>query len=324
VSGPLVSVLTPTFRHGSLLRRCVESVLAQTYPHWELLVREDGEADPAVLAELAGDERVRYAGQGHRGIWRLAETYNDLLESARGDLVAVLEGDDAWPPDKLERQLELHARHPEMVLSFGRARRIDAAGLELSLWDHESLPLERPFDARGRLLFGCPIAAVTVVARREALEDAGGFRQPPGVPAVDYATWLALAPRGPFYASRHVLGHWRVHAGNASTEHVLALARGGRRLALAQVREERLAREVGRYWDRVEGDVQASLGLAALERRDWAAARAAFSSSLRARVSRIPPAPVPAAKAAAGLVLALLRMPVASRFDRGGDDPLAR
>jgi hypothetical protein len=307
---PLVTILTPTYhKHRAFISDCTRSVIAQTYSNWELVVREDGPADPGTLAGL-DDERIRYTGQESRGIWRLGETYNDLLASASGDLVAILEGDDTWPPDKLERQVAIHLRHPDIVLSFGRALRVDARGREISVWSADDLPFDQPFAGGEHLLFGCPIPAVTVVAARDALESIGGFRQPSGFPAVDYATWLALAARGPLYSSRHILGHWRVHGCNASSEHVLALARGARQLALASVRDERLMRDVERYWTEVEGDVLAAIGREALSLRDWPSARSAFAGSLRRRALSLPQRPGGAAKALVGLALSTLHIPL--------------
>lgn len=303
---PLVSILTPTFRHGAYLRACIDSVLAQTFVNWELLVREDGQLDPGLAADY-DDPRIHLSGQEHRGLWRLAETYNELLAEARGELVAVLEGDDLWPADKLEAQVAIHHRRPDVVLSFGEAERIDAHGAALSRWRHEGLPVDEPFDARATLLRGCPIAAVTAMTRRSALVEVGGFAQPEGMPAVDYPTWLALAGNGPFYASSALLGRWRVHETNSSSLHIRALAAGGRKLAVGRASPgERGA--VLRRWNRIEGDVEASIGRSALAARDWTQSRAAFRRAvvLRARSRPLPVRGV--AKAAAGLALGVLHL----------------
>jgi glycosyltransferase involved in cell wall biosynthesis len=305
---PLVSIVTPTFRHGAFLREAVEDVLNQSYENWELLIREDGKPDAAVLEGIE-DPRVRYTGQAPRGLWRLHETYNDLLNEARGELIAILEGDDRWPSDKLERQVEVHRRHPDVIVSFGEALRIDEQGVELSRWTLDNVPTNEPFDALPVLVKGCPIAAVTAMVRRDALIRANGFSQPPRMPAVDYPTWMALAEIGPFFALSHVLGHWRVHRGNASTEHIVDLARASRALALEHV-DSQQERAVRRYWDQVEANVLSSVARSALERGDWREARGAFAGALKLRSGR---EPVPFAKAAAGLALAAMHVPVRTR-----------
>jgi glycosyltransferase involved in cell wall biosynthesis len=286
----------------------VESVLDQTYENWELLIREDGEPDAAVLQGI-DDPRIRYTGQVPRGLWRLHETYNDLLREARGELIAILEGDDRWPNDKLERQVDVHRRHPDVIVSFGEALRIDDRGEELSRWTLDNVPINEPFDALPFLVKGCPIAAVTAMIRRDALTSVNGFSQPPRMPAVDYPTWMALAETGPFLAVKVILGHWRVHPGNASTEHIVDLARASRVLALEHVgtRQEVAVR---RHWDRVEANVLSSVGRSALERGDWRKAREAFAGALKLRTGR---EPLPFAKTAAGLAFAAMHVPVRTR-----------
>jgi glycosyltransferase involved in cell wall biosynthesis len=307
-SEPLVSIIAPTYRHGAFLREAVESVVNQSYGNWELLVREDGDPDETVLRGI-DDPRVRYTGQERRGLWRLHETYNELLKEAKGDLIAILEGDDRWPSNKLARQVDAHRRHPDVIVSFGEAVRIDERGSELSRWTLDDVPIGEPFDALPFLVRGCPIAAVTAMVRRDALIGVNGFSQPPRMPAVDYSTWMALASVGPFLALPVVLGHWRVHRRNASTEHIVELARASRALALAHV-DEGDAKAVGSHWDQVEADVLLSVGRSALERADWPTARGAFKAALRLRARRSPKL---LAKGTAGLALATMHVPLRTR-----------
>jgi hypothetical protein len=300
---PLVSIVAPTYRHGAFLREAVQSVLDQSYDNWELLVREDGNPDSTVLRGI-DDRRVRFSGQESRGLWRLHETYNDLLNESKGGLIAILEGDDRWPSEKLAHQVQLHRRYPEVVVSFGEAVRIDQQGNELSRWTLDGVPVDEPFDALPLLVKGCPIAAVTAMIRRDALVDIGGFSQPPGMPAVDYPTWMELALKGQFLATPELLGYWRVHSSNASTEHVLALARGSRSIAVGHSSTNERP-EVQRHWDRVENEVQRSIGRSALARRDWSTARRAFAAATRLHAWRDPAS---LAKVLAGFVLAVIHV----------------
>ena len=125
---PLVTVITPTYNHASYIGRCLESVLAQTEPRWEQIVVDDGSTDgtAAIIGRFA-DPRIRHVSQRHRGIAGLGDVYNLALGMARGDYVAVLEGDDFWPRDKLERQLPAF-EDPEVVLSWGLATETDPTG----------------------------------------------------------------------------------------------------------------------------------------------------------------------------------------------------
>ena len=125
---PLVSIITPTYNHALYIGRCLESVLAQTEPRWEQIVVDDGSTDgTAEIVKHFADARIRYVAQPHRGISGLGDAYNLALDLARGEFVAILEGDDFWPQDKLERQLP-EFEDPEVVLSWGLAAETDPAG----------------------------------------------------------------------------------------------------------------------------------------------------------------------------------------------------
>ncbi len=82
-SQPLISIITPTYNHENFIGECIESVLAQTYPHWEQIIIDDGSTDRTgeIVAQY-NDERIKYIRQDNIGIWRLRETYN----RASGDL----------------------------------------------------------------------------------------------------------------------------------------------------------------------------------------------------------------------------------------------
>ena len=160
IARPLVSIITPTYNHALYIGRCLESVLAQTEPRWEQIVIDDGSTDgTAEIVNQFTDARIRYVTQRHRGIAGLGDAYNLALRMARGEYVAVLEGDDFWPQDKLERQLP-EFEDPEVVLSWGLAAETDPAGetrrLHPELRPAPQAPAQdrrpdRPAAARGEL-----------------------------------------------------------------------------------------------------------------------------------------------------------------------------
>jgi len=107
-TGKLVSIITPTYNHAEFIGACIESVLAQTYPYWEMIIIDDGSTDDTgeVVARYE-DDRIRYIRQPNMGVERLTETYNKALSLARGEYIAILEGDDYWPDYKLSKHLKL-------------------------------------------------------------------------------------------------------------------------------------------------------------------------------------------------------------------------
>jgi len=188
---PLVSIITSTHNHEKYIGRCIESVLAQSYSNWEQIIVDDGSTDRT--GEVAGsfkDERVHYVRQENVGIWRLAETYNKSLGLARGELVAVLEGDDFVPPWKLEAQVPSFARK-EVVLTFGKAVIVNMDGRVLGVTpEHYQRYVGMSRNQMLReLLLGDFIPAPTVMCRREALQKVGGFKHLKHVYCgVDYPT----------------------------------------------------------------------------------------------------------------------------------------
>lgn len=107
-SNPTVSVIMPVYNAERFLRQAVLSVRNQGFSNWELLMVEDKSNDgSAALARAlaAEDNRIRLLCNEHN--LGVSETRNRGIREARGEWIALLDSDDLWMPDKLERQLEL-------------------------------------------------------------------------------------------------------------------------------------------------------------------------------------------------------------------------
>jgi glycosyltransferase involved in cell wall biosynthesis len=120
---PLVSVVTIFLDASAFLGQAVESVLAQTYPRWELLLVDDGSTDGSTEAAqrwaASYPERIRYlAHEGHanRG---MSASRNLGVRESRGEVVALLDADDVYLPEKLERHVALLVAHPEVEAIYG-------------------------------------------------------------------------------------------------------------------------------------------------------------------------------------------------------------
>jgi glycosyltransferase involved in cell wall biosynthesis len=210
---PKISIITPTFNHERYMASCIDSVLAQTYPNWEQIIIDDGSTDKtAEIVAQYGDERIRYVRQENVGIWRLHETYNKALALSRGEIIAVLEGDDFWPPKKLEKQMRIFER-PEVVLTWGKAAVTDSKGeIKYFIPDNMNWFKERSRqDIIKRLLMEDFIPACTAMIRKDALTSIGGFKQADYTFYVDYPTWLELSLLGEFAMIEELMGYWRTH-----------------------------------------------------------------------------------------------------------------
>lgn len=209
----LVSIITPTYNHEDFICRCIESVLAQEYPHWEQIIVDDGSDDntPKLISNY-NDSRIKYIRQENKGILRLKESYNTALKYSNGQIIAILEGDDYWPSDKLEKQI-LSFNDPEVIFSWGKANIVNFND-KIVGYRPKSLPWLKKKSNREilkYLLFGNFIPACTVMCRKETLKRINGFKQPENTPYVDHLTWLELGLNGEFYYMDEILGYWRHH-----------------------------------------------------------------------------------------------------------------
>ncbi|MBL8701920.1 MAG: glycosyltransferase [Alphaproteobacteria bacterium] len=212
---PAVSVLMPVFNGERFLREAIDSVLAQSFDDFELVVVDDGSLDgTAAIAQgyAARDGRVRYLRKANSGI---GETLNRGLEVARAPLVARLDADDVMEPARLARQVHFLAARPELGGAASNFAVIDAAGRIRQ----RVAPLPggvaeiEPFLARGgRLRYTHP----TVIYRRDPVMAVGGYRRELE-PAEDVDLFLRLYEAGhPMIVQPECLTRYRVHSGQIS------------------------------------------------------------------------------------------------------------
>jgi len=217
---PLITIISPAYNHARYIADCIESVLAQTYFNWEMLIIDDGSTD-STYAIACGyslkDSRIKVFTQKNIGIFRLGESYNFALNQGTGKYVAILECDDVWLPGKLQIQVDALEQKPECVLSWGKAY-ISSIDLSYNYYlapDNDkdaNLFNNKPVGVfLKKFIQKTLIPAVTIVIRREALLEIGGFIQGFGLPLVDIPTTLELLMKGEFLYIDQPLGSWRIY-----------------------------------------------------------------------------------------------------------------
>ncbi len=206
---PAVSVILPAFETPeSFLRDAIESVLAQEFTDFELLVIDDG-IRRTVANIVAGypDERIRYCRNPHN--LGMAATRNRGIELARGELLAFLDHDDVWLPRKLAVQTALLKARPDAAITFGpvacfgpgEPRRPEPPGRDLFL----------------SMLQSCRICSCScIMVRKSLLEEARLRFRADRAPCDDYDFYLRLLARHPGIYHPEVLVRYRVHAANVS------------------------------------------------------------------------------------------------------------
>lgn len=210
----VVSILVAVYNAESFVEETVQSVLAQTYPDWELLLVDDGSTDgtPEVLSRLARlDTRIRVLRQPNAGT-QVARNYG--LRHCHGEWVALLDHDDVWLPRKLERQLDIAREHPDAGLLFCNYVRWDGScDLDSRYTVEDLLPSGVVLNG---LAFDCLFGALTVMVRRDELLQVGGF-DIRFLRCGDWDLWLRLAEKGiEARGTIEVLARWRIWAGNLS------------------------------------------------------------------------------------------------------------
>src|ERR1017187_2762295 len=108
-----VSVIVPLYNKSTWIDRCLDSILGQTFTHFEIVVVDDGSTDdgPAKVA-ARGDERIRLIRQANAGP---GAARNRGVSEARGELIAMLDADDAWDSDYLAESVRLLEGYGEEV-----------------------------------------------------------------------------------------------------------------------------------------------------------------------------------------------------------------
>lgn len=208
---PAVSILVPSYNHARFISQCIESVQAQTFEDWEMIVVDDVSTDATVeIARSFSDPRIKVHVNGTN-----LGTYGNLnrcLDLATADLAAVLNSDDYWRPTKLEKQVDLLRRHPECPFSYTRGRQTDPNGGEEVTVDEKwaELPRAEVHDLRPWMVFDNRVLASSLVYRRAFARFDDSLRY-----SGDWVMVLRLCQRGPAAFVDEELMVWRIHDTNA-------------------------------------------------------------------------------------------------------------
>lgn len=185
----LVSVVIIFLNEERYLREAVESVLTQDYPHWELLLVDDGSTDgsPEIARAFAdGNERIRYLLHPDRENRGMSASRNLGLLEARGEYVAFLDADDIYLPQRLSRHVEVLRTYPDVAVAASGYLRCFTA--ESGAIDLAAVASARPFFTAGDVIWDPPMGLLvvtqvpylklgtfSVTVRRRIALDAGGF-----------------------------------------------------------------------------------------------------------------------------------------------------
>ena len=203
---PGVSVIMPAYNVAAYIGEAIESVIAQTFTDWELIIIDDGSPDEsgAIADSYAeGDARIRVVRQENGG---LSAARNHGLRVARGELVALLDSDDLWHPSFLAAQVALLQQHPEIDIVTGNAWNL-GGWRDGTPW--RAYPDPRPQPSLVEILRDEEAVFIMSVVRRRVFDVVEGFDETLRSNE-DYHFWLRAALAGfRFMRNDRPLGYYR-------------------------------------------------------------------------------------------------------------------
>ncbi|MBI3408477.1 MAG: glycosyltransferase [Planctomycetes bacterium] len=209
---PLLSVIIPTYNCAPYVAMAVTTALSQSYTPLEVVVVDDGSSDNTKERLSRWSHRIRYVHQAKGGV---SKARNRGIQEAKGDLIAFLDADDQWLPEKLSEQWQCLRAHPD-------------AGLVHTDVFHVHEPAgERTYVYRAReRLSGCCyteffwgncLTTSTVLVTRSCIQEIGTFDERiRGASTEDLDLWLRIARRYPLAYVRKPLALYRYHGANNS------------------------------------------------------------------------------------------------------------
>ena len=278
---PLVSVVIPVYNGEAHVARALDSVFAQTYGNLEVIAVDDGSDDGSAEILAGYGTRLALVRQENQGV---AAARNAGIRRAAGQLVALLDQDDWWRPEKIARQVELFLSDERIGLVHTGVEHWDEATGEFTgPLDPDARPERLAGDCFRRLLLDNQIYNSSVAVRASVLEEVGLCDpQIRGNTVQDYDLWLRIARRARFGFVPEPLLVFRVHAGQGTWDRRLMLSEEARLLerviaaeGLAPDRDVR--RRMARLYDQ--------LGTAQMDAGERRPARRSFARSLKWRPS---------------------------------------
>jgi len=204
---PLVSIVIATHNYGQYIEQAVESVIKQTFTDWELVIIDDGSTDNTKenLSSLLKDKRITYFWQENLG---QPKAKNRGIQLAKGEFIAFLDADDAWLPEKLEKQLPVFDKDLEIGITY--------TGLQIMNENGQLGEIRQCKKLKGNVfkesLYQTIPPFSSTIVRKTVLKEVGLFNE--HIPlAIDFELWLRVSMRYQFnYIDEPLLFYRTGHA----------------------------------------------------------------------------------------------------------------
>lgn len=172
---PLVSVILPVYNQEKFIRKTIESILSQTFKEFELIILDDGSTDCSaqIIKEYQSkDPRIKAYFHSNSG---RSEATNKAVSYSSGKYCALIDADDLMVPERLERQVAFHRKHPDIEASASHCYYIDEYDKEIGTQRYIGLEnrnaCKKAMDEKGIII----CAITTLMISRKAFDDIGGL-----------------------------------------------------------------------------------------------------------------------------------------------------
>ena len=211
MENPLVSVIIPVYNGKKYISETIESVLGQTYAPIEIIIIDDGSKDSShnVIKPYLNDNKIKYYFQQNQGV---AAARNFGIQKSSGNLIAFIDQDDLWLPEKISRQVSLMSTNSQLALVHGRIEFINENGTRIKpLWTHP----EVSGYCFKEMFSGNKIAMLTALVKKESIMAAGMFDETIAI-TDDYDLWLKISYTNMVGYVDETIALYRYHGENTS------------------------------------------------------------------------------------------------------------
>lgn len=220
----LVSIIMPAYNASEFIQESIDSVIAQTYDKWELIIIDDGSIDDTsmiVKSNILKDDRIKLFYQENS---KQGKARNLGIENADGEYLAFLDSDDLWLPHKLEVQLKEFENYDVDLVFSDSYFFYDTDSKNRNLKMNTLNSLFKGLGALDSFLVINRIPNLTVLVKKETILSVNGFSEKNEIQnAEDYHLWLKLLIEGAtFYGSDKVLASYRRHSNSVTSNDVLS------------------------------------------------------------------------------------------------------
>lgn len=208
-----ISVIIPAYNSEKTILETIQSVQAQTFSDWEIIIIDDGSTDKTIgVVNTIQDSRIQVFSYPNAGV---AAARNQGLAHATGNYIAFLDADDLWAPEKLELQLQALQESPQAGLAYSWIYYMDAAGVKLCEPDKKILAQGNVYSEL--LIENFIVNASNPLIKREVIEAVGLFDSELKS-AEDWEYWLRIAKNWDFAVIPKPQVYYRQTSGSLSSK----------------------------------------------------------------------------------------------------------